>query len=57
VPELAALPVPDIHVPWQAPASVLAQANLVLGETYPRPIVDHAKARARSLAAFAAIRR
>ena len=57
VPELAALPAPDIHVPWQAPASVLAQANLVLGETYPRPIVDHAKARARSLAAFAAIRR
>jgi deoxyribodipyrimidine photo-lyase len=29
----------------------------VLGKTYPKPIVDHDAARARTLAAFATIRR
>jgi deoxyribodipyrimidine photo-lyase len=27
-----------------------------LGESYPRPIVDHAQARARALEAFASLR-
>jgi deoxyribodipyrimidine photo-lyase len=31
---------------------VLAKARLRLGADYPMPIVDHAKARARALAAF-----
>jgi deoxyribodipyrimidine photo-lyase len=31
---------------------VLAKARLRLGTDYPMPIVDHAKARARALAAF-----
>jgi len=57
VPELSALPVPDIHAPWQTPEPTLAQANIKLGKTYPLPIVDHAKARALALAAFATIRR
>jgi deoxyribodipyrimidine photo-lyase len=57
VPELAALPVPAIHAPWQAEEHLLAQANIKLGKTYPQPIVDHAEARARALAAFATIRR
>ena len=45
-----------IHAPWQAPDEALANAGVVLGKTYPRPIVDHAAARARALAAFAQIR-
>ena len=57
VPELSGLPAPDIYAPWQAPELALAQANIKLGKTYPLPIVDHAKARARALAAFATIRR
>jgi deoxyribodipyrimidine photo-lyase len=57
VSELSALPAPDIHAPWQAPERALAQANIKLGKTYPLPIVDHAKERARALAAFATIRR
>ena len=57
VPELGALPAPDIHAPWEATELVLAQAGVALGRTYPKPIVDHAKARARALAAFDAIRR
>ena len=57
VPELARLEAPHIHAPWMAPDEALARAGVILGRTYPRPIVDHAAARARALAAFAEIRR
>lgn len=52
VPELAKLPIKYIHAPWTAPESVLAQAGIRLGTTYPEPIVDHSEARDRALAAF-----
>lgn len=45
VPELAKLPDAHIHAPWQAPEPVLARARVVLGKTYPLPIIDHAVAR------------
>jgi deoxyribodipyrimidine photo-lyase len=35
-----------------APETVLEQAGVKLGENYPRPLVDHASARAEALAAF-----
>lgn len=50
LPELAGMPDRWIHKPWEAPASVLEGAGVVLGETYPRPIVAHAMARQRFLA-------
>jgi len=56
VPELAKLPNDWIHEPWAAPPLVLEEAGVRLGATYPRPIVDHAQARKRALAAFEAIR-
>jgi deoxyribodipyrimidine photo-lyase len=56
VPELAHLPAKYIHAPWTAPAEVLASAGVVLGDSYPRPIVDHAAARAAALAAFKSMR-
>jgi deoxyribodipyrimidine photo-lyase len=56
VPELAGLAAPEIHAPWQASSDALARARVVLGKTYPQPIVEHAFARARALAAFAAMR-
>jgi len=56
VPELAKLPTPDIHAPWDAPDLLLAQSGVTLGRTYPKPIVEHAAARTRALQAFAAIR-
>ena len=56
VPELAELPASDIHAPWEAPGAILAAAGVVIGKTYPAPIVDHAVARARALAAFATIK-
>lgn len=49
VPELAALPAPFIHRPWLAPPDVLQRANVQLGSTYPRPIVEHRFARERFL--------
>ena len=50
VPELARLPDRYLHAPWTAPAQVLADAGVVLGTTYPKPIVDHATAREQFLA-------
>ena len=56
VPELARLPGEHLHAPWEAPAEMLAAAGVKLGETYPRPIVDHATARAEALAALKQLR-
>lgn len=58
VPELARMPAEHIHAPWEAPVHVLAQAGVRLGATdsYPLPMVDHAKARAEALAAFKQLR-
>nr|WP_277422344.1 deoxyribodipyrimidine photo-lyase [Minwuia thermotolerans] len=52
VPELGGLPARHIHAPWKAPAEVLDVAGVRLGETYPRPIVDHGQARRRALEAY-----
>ncbi|AWM89116.1 deoxyribodipyrimidine photo-lyase [Microvirga sp. 17 mud 1-3] len=56
VPELAGLPAPHIHKPWEAPREILQQAGIVPGKTYPLPIVDHAAARERALDAYRALR-
>jgi len=52
VPELAKLPAKWIHAPWDAPEKTLAEAKVTLGETYPKPIIDHDFARKRALAAY-----
>lgn len=52
VPELARLPAPLIHKPWEAPPIDLAAAGITLGRDYPHPIVDHRFARERALAAY-----
>lgn len=56
VPELAKLPDDLLHKPWEADARALKDAGVVLGRTYPHPIVDHASARARALATFDALK-
>jgi deoxyribodipyrimidine photo-lyase len=56
VPELAALDDGSVHAPWEAADQVLASAGVVLGVDYPRPIVDHAHARERAIAAHQAAR-
>lgn len=57
VPELARVPVEFIHAPWEAAPLELSAAGVALGENYPRPVVDHAEARAAALAALEAIRK
>lgn len=56
VPELARLPDALIHRPWTAPPAELAAVGVRLGENYPRPVVEHAAARARAMQAFGALR-
>lgn len=55
VPELARLPNDLLHKPWEADETTLADAGIRLGATYHLPIVDHAEARKRALAAYAAL--
>lgn len=52
VPELAKLPQKWLHRPWLASASVLTEAGITLGKTYPHPLVDHAQARIKALDAY-----
>lgn len=52
VPELAKLPPKYIHEPWEAPGGILQYAEIELGVTYPKPVVEHSIGRARALAAF-----
>jgi len=56
IPELAQLPNKWIHQPWNAPADVLAKAGVILGDTYPYPIVNHNEARLKALEAFEEIK-
>ncbi len=56
LPELAALPDRHIHAPWQAPTAVLRQAGVIIGKTWPAPVIDHAAARNRALTAWQMIR-
>ncbi|MBY0502178.1 MAG: DNA photolyase family protein [Alphaproteobacteria bacterium] len=53
VPEIQLLPDQYIHNPWEAPTGALKSAGVELGKSHPFPIVDHKKARARALEAFA----
>ncbi|WP_313894206.1 deoxyribodipyrimidine photo-lyase [Psychrobacillus sp.] len=56
VPELAKIPSKYIHEPWKAPKNVLMECDVVLGKTYPLPIIDHSFARMRALEAYAQIK-
>ena len=57
VPELKAVPDRYLHQPWQAPAEVLNKAGVILGETYPAPLVDHRLARERALEAYQVVKK
>ncbi len=57
LPQLADLPENCVHAPWQARELELAAAGVELGKTYPRPIVDHAEARERTLLRYAVIKK
>jgi len=52
VPELSEVPKKWIHNVWDAPEKVLAEADVILGESYPKPIVDLKKSRNAALDAY-----
>ena len=56
MPELRELEAPGVHAPWKVGPLELASAGITLGETYPEPMVDHAMARKRAIAAYEAAR-
>lgn len=45
-----------LHKPWRAPATVIADADVSLGRSYPHPLVDHIQARSRALEIFKQVR-
>jgi deoxyribodipyrimidine photo-lyase len=57
VPALAKLNNKAIHAPWLAKPMELEEAGLVLGRDYPKPIVDHAEARALTLERYAVVKK
>ncbi|WP_099239607.1 DASH family cryptochrome [Synechococcus sp. BDU 130192] len=40
LPELATLPGEQIHQPWRLPVQALGDRQIILGQTYPKPMVD-----------------
>ena len=52
VPELSRVPDKYIHAPWTMPAEVQRLAGTMIGKDYPAPVVEHALARERTLAAY-----
>ena len=52
VTELNRVPDRYIHEPWKMPPGVQREASCIMGQDYPAPIVDHAWARERTLAAY-----
>ena len=55
LPEIAALPNKYLFSPWDAPAHILAEADVQLGDNYPQPIVDLKLSRDIAQSKFAAL--
>jgi deoxyribodipyrimidine photo-lyase len=56
LPQLAALPDAALHAPSEARPIDLTSARVVLGRDYPRPVVQHDVARAKTLARYAVVK-
>jgi len=56
-PELAKLPDKFIHAPFKADNETLKAAVVVLGKTYPKPIVDHDEARKAAMEGYKKVRK
>jgi deoxyribodipyrimidine photo-lyase len=52
LPALADVPDEYVHQPWAMPPDTQRRAGCVVGQDYPAPMVDHAQARERTLAAY-----
>lgn len=52
VPELKNLPKKYIHEPWTAPESLLGEKNILLGKTYPYPMVPLRESQKKALESY-----
>jgi deoxyribodipyrimidine photo-lyase len=57
LPQLAGLDKKYIHAPWTAPQTALAAAGVQLGNNYPQPVVEHTRARARTLLRYGVVKK
>jgi deoxyribodipyrimidine photo-lyase len=57
LPQLAGLDKKYIHAPWTAPQTALAAAGVQLGNDYPQPVVEHTRARARTLLRYGVVKK
>jgi deoxyribodipyrimidine photo-lyase len=57
VPELGRVPPKFIHAPWRMSAAEQSACGVRIGHDYPGPVVNHASARASTLARFQAVPR
>jgi deoxyribodipyrimidine photo-lyase len=57
VPELAKVSNKHIHAPWLMGRLEQEALGVVIGRDYPGPIVDHARARERTLARYAVVKK
>jgi len=56
LPELATLPDKYLHKPWQATEAIRREAGVLLGQTYPQPLVDLKLSRKQALERYARMR-
>jgi deoxyribodipyrimidine photo-lyase len=56
IPELEHVPNSKLHTPWLLTSSEQSNYKCHVGESYPKPIIEHAAGRLRALAAWAVFR-
>jgi deoxyribodipyrimidine photo-lyase len=56
LPQLAKLDRKEIHAPWTVPAEELSKKGVRLGDNYPQRLVEHEKARQKTLARFGVVK-
>ncbi|MCX6957608.1 MAG: deoxyribodipyrimidine photo-lyase [Verrucomicrobiae bacterium] len=52
LPELSELPKKFLFTPWEASEAILKEAEIILGKTYPFPVVDLQQSREKALQAY-----
>jgi deoxyribodipyrimidine photo-lyase len=57
LPQLAGLNNKAIHAPWTASQDALNAAGIQLGDNYPQPVVEHTRARARTLLRYGVVKK
>jgi len=57
LPQLADFTAKEIHAPWLSSEERQREAGCIVGRDYPNPIVDHARARLKTLARFGILKR